>query len=122
MTTTVTAPKPDARVIRDIQRLNCSQLAWLAKLVTYRYNDTVIFGDRKMTVAEFCQEWSAFRASAFQVKVWCGPPTKKRWTKINLAQYAVDWYFSAIANRNDPMVSGIEHFILGGEHEIRRGS
>src|SRR5690606_17584212 len=104
--------KPDAQLIQAIHKLTCSQVAWVAKLICYRANDYIIFGDKSLTVSEFCKEWEPFTACSFQVKAWAGPPGKQAWYTMTLAEYVVDWYFRAIVENRDILITNMGRSLL----------
>lgn len=112
MTKTGPALTASAEVIQALYKLNCSQVLFLANTITYRSPEAILFGDKQMTLGEFCKEWEGYQADAFAVRVWAGPPGKARWCLIPLATFVVDWYFLAVARGNHYMTKRIEDFVL----------
>ena len=100
--------RPNGKVLAATYNLTCSRVYNLAKYVAYRSTDQIVFGKRRMSLAEFCKEWEGFMARTFQVIVFAGPPHKKGYYRLTLDQLVTDWYFDAIRNGNHYMVARFE--------------
>lgn len=99
-------------MIQAIHNLTTNRIAWIAKYISYRSNDIVIFGAKTSTVSEFCQEWDGFVGNAFRVRVWSGPKDKENWYNIPLTCFVLDWYFRAIVAGNRYIINKFEDMLI----------
>ena len=99
------------KILNMIQNMTCFQVFNLAKYVFFTSTSLVHFGQEDLTVADFCRKWSDYNARSFRVKTWSGPPGQERMFNLSLTALALDWYCTALVNKNKYSIKKLEKLL-----------
>ena len=58
------------------------------------------FGDKEMNLEDVCQIFPTLAACSMAVRAEVGPPNRRAWRVVTLAQLLNDWYWLAKSAKN----------------------
>lgn len=92
---------PHGPVVHEImENMTCGQMLNYAHYIFYRRSSLVYFGGHQKTVEQVCQMFPDVLARSFAVRAEVGPPNRRAWRTVTLAQLMVDWYWTAKVAKN----------------------
>ena len=92
---------PHNPVIEEIYaNMTCQDVLNYANYVFYRRTQDVRFGQKSMQLHEVCSQFPTCPARSMAVVAEVGPPNRRGWRLVTLAQLLNDWYWQAKCAKN----------------------
>lgn len=93
---------PHNQIIQEIyENMSCRDVLTYAHYIFFRRTQAVKFGGKDMTLEEVCSLFPHVPARSMAVSAEVGPPGKRGWRTVTLAQLLNDWYWLAKTAKND---------------------